>query len=88
MHPFLPPSSPTARPTFCCAPSRAFLPFSLVRVAPLCVQWEAASEAAKSTQNMWIIVNDDIKGSIEHFGKWKKDNKIAGDINVRLIPEN
>ena len=52
------------------------------------MQWEAASEAAKSTQNMWIIVNDDIKGSIEHFGKWKKDNKIAGDINVRLIPEN
>jgi large subunit ribosomal protein L10 len=48
-------------------------------------QWEPAGEVASGTTNMWIIVNDDVKGTIEHFNKWKKDNKKEAGITAGVI---
>ena len=39
-------------------------------------EWEAATEVATGTNNMWIIVNDDVKGTITHFKDWKKKEKV------------
>merc|ERR1719514_10913 len=48
-------------------------------------EWEAATEVATGTNNMWIIVNDDVKGTITHFKDWKKKEKAPGEINAGVI---
>jgi len=38
-------------------------------------QWAPASGAAAGTENMWIIIESDVKGTIEHFQAWAKKEK-------------
>ena len=48
-------------------------------------QWEPAAGVAKGTENMWIIVNDDVKGTIEHFKAWEKKSKAPAGIKNGVI---
>jgi len=48
-------------------------------------EWEPASEVATGTNNMWIIINDDVKGTIEHFNAWKKKEKKEMGIKAGVI---
>ena len=48
-------------------------------------EWEPAAEVAQGTNNMWIIINDDVKGTIEHFNKWKKTYKKEEGIKAGVI---
>lgn len=47
--------------------------------------WTPAADVSTGTENMWIIINDDVKGTIEHFKSWEKKMKPPAGIKNGII---